>query len=903
MPGTKSGPYYAGLMPVETTRDYPQHWDADVVLRDGGTAHLRPVTPQDAEALQRMHVAQSPESTFLRFFSPMPKLTDSLLKQFTVVDHINQVAIVALIGGEIVGVARYDRLDQTQAEVAFNVSDAHQGRGMGSVLLEHLAAAARERGISRFVADVLPQNLKMVAVFHEAGYAVTDHFDRGVVELAFDIDPTDRSLAVMEAREHRSDAASLSALLQPSSIVVIGASRDPESIGARVLQHIVDGGFTGLVYAVNPAASQVRGVHCYADVSQVPAPVDVALVVVPASAVLEAVQHCRQAGVRGLIVMSEGFAELDAEGVDRQRELVRVARANGMRLIGPNSMGLLNTNPQIRLNASLARQLPPAGGLGLFSQSGALGVAVLASAARRGLGVSSFISAGNRADVSGNDCLQYWEEDPSTAVVGLYLESMGNPRKFSRIARRLSAKKPLIVVKSGASGYGVPAGHVVPSSQAPREALEALLRQAGVIRVDNMHQLFDVAQLLLHQPLPAGERIAIVGNSQAMAVLVADAAISEGLSVAAEPVTVSSEPSIPEFRQALQRCYAQEGIDAVVACIMPPLGTVSPQMYRALAEFSAASDKTTVACLLGVRGVRGVEPDRLPPPAPGGGPRLLPTYPTPEDAVLALASVVRYGQWRRHDFGARVDPGGIDRVQARKLIERLLSGIGPEAHVQMGAGDLCALLACYGLSVWPARPVNGQEEAVKAAEQLGWPVALKTTDRHRRHRKELGGVVLDIAGPDELRAQLHTMTQRIKQETFVVQPMAPDGAACVLRTMEDGLLGPIVSFGLAGDASDLLGDVAHRIPPMTEVDVSELIHSVRAAPRLTGYRGAPPLDIAGLQDIIARLSCLAGDLPQVAALELNPVIVAESGVTIAGATAVLSHPAGRTNDARRSLLS
>lgn len=888
-------------MPSDARGDYPQHWDADVVLRDGGTAHLRPVTPQDAEALQRMHVAQSPESTFLRFFSPMPRLTETLLEQFTVVDHINQVAIVALIGGEIVGVARYDRIDQRQADVAFNVSDAHQGRGIGSVLLEHLAAAARERGISRFVADVLPQNAKMVAVFREAGYAVSDHFDRGVIELAFDLDPTDRSLAVMEAREHRSEAASLSALLQPSSIVVIGASRDPESIGARVLQHIIDGGFTGSVYAVNPAASQVGGVRCYADISQVPGPVDVALVVVPAAAVLDAVQHCRQAGVRGLIVLSEGFAELDAEGVERQRDLVRVARANGMRLIGPNSMGVLNTNPQIRLNASLARQLPPAGGLSLFSQSGALGVAVLASAARRGLGVSSFVSSGNRADVSGNDCMQYWEEDPSTAVVGLYLESMGNARKFSRVARRLSAKKPVIVVKSSASGYGVPPGHVVRSSQAPREALDALLRQAGVVRVDNMHQLFDVAQLLLHQPLPAGQRIGIVGNSQAMAALVADAAISEGLSVATEPVTVSSEPSLQEFRQALERCYAQEGIDAVVACFVPPVGTISPGMFRALFEVSAASAKTTVACLLGVRGVKGVEPD--PAQAEGVALRLLPTYPTPEDAVLALASVVRYAQWRRRDSGVRIDPGGIDRAQARKLIEQLLSGLEQDARVQMEADDVRALLACYGLSVWPATPANSEKEVVDAAGQLGWPVALKTTDPQRRHRTELGGVVLDISGPDDLRAQLQSMTQRIQQGTFVVQPMAPRGVACVLKTMEDGLLGPIVSFGLAGDASDLLGDVAHRIPPLTDIDVSDLIRSVRAAPRLTGYRGSPPLNVSGLKDVIARLSCLADDLPQVAELELNPVIVAESEVNIVGATAILSHPAGRTDGARRSLRS
>jgi len=891
-------------MSVDPSGDYPRHWEADVVLRDGGTAHLRPITPQDAEALQRMHVAQSPESTLLRFFEPMPRLTEELLQQFTHVDHTNQVAIVALIGGEIVGLANYARVDARQAEVAFNISDAHQGRGLGSVLLEHLAAAARERGIHRFAADILSQNRKMVAVFLDAGYEVTHHFDQGVIALAFDIDPTDQSLAVMEAREHRSEATSLGALLKPRSIVVIGASRDPESIGARVLQHVIDGGFTGRVHAVNPAASELQGVRCYADVSEVPGPVDAALVVVPAGAVLDVVHNCRHAGVRGLIVMSGGFAEMGAEGLDRQRELVRVARAHGMRLVGPNSMGLLNTNPQVRLNASLAGQLPPAGGLGLFSQSGALGVAVLASAARRGLGVSSFVSAGNRADVSGNDCMQYWEEDPSTAVVGLYLESIGNPRKFSRIARRLSRTKPVVVVKSGVSGYGVPPGHAVRSSRAPRGAFDCMLRQAGVVRVDNIHQLFDVAQLFLHQPLPAGPRIGIVGNSQAMAVLVADAAISGGLTVAAEPVTVRPEPSTEEFREALERCYADDGIDAVVACFIPPLGAISPDVLGALAEVSAASPKTTVACLLGVRGVTRVAADQGSPSAKGGPPHSLPAYPTPEDAVLALASVVRYAQWRRRDSGVRVDPTGVDRGRARELVEQLLSGIGHDASVQLATDDVCALLAFYGLTVWPTAAVTGERDAVEAAEHLGWPVVLKTTDHQRRHRRELGGVVLDIAGPYDLRAHLRAMTQRIGVGTsFVVQHMAPDGASCVLRTMEDGLFGPMISFALAGDASDLLGDVAHRIPPLTDVDVADLIRSVRAAPRLTGYRGAPPLDVTELEDIVARLSCLADDLPQVAELELNPVIVAERGVAIAGATVVLSHPAGRTDGGRRSLLS
>ena len=885
-------------MPFGAHVDYPRHWEADVVLRDGTTAHLRPITPQDAEALQRMHVAQSPESAFLRFFVPMPKLSEQLLQQFTHVDHITRVAIIALIGGEIVGVTRYDRIDEQQAEVAFNISDAHHGRGLGSVLLEHLTAAARERGIHRFVADVLPQNQKMVAVFRDAGYEVTHHPNHEMIALAFDIDPTDRSLAVMEAREHRSEATSLRTLLEPTSIAVIGAGRDPDSVGAQALQHILDAGFTGRVCVVNPKVDELQGVRSYAGVGEVPGPVDVALIAVPAGAVLEVVRECGLAGVRGLIVMSGGFAETGEEdGLDRQRELVRVARLHGMRVVGPSSMGLLNTNPRVRLNASMAAQLPPLGGLGLFSQSGSLGVAVLASAGRRALGISSFVSAGNRADVSGNACMQYWEEDPDTAVVGLYLESIGNARKFSRIARRLAHKKPVVVVKSGVSGYGVPPGHTVRASRAPREVLDSLLSQAGVIRVDNVHQLFDLAQLLLYQPLPAGPRLGIVGNSQAMAVLVSDAARSSGLSVGLEPLTVRPQASATEFREALELCYADEGIDAVVACFIPPLGAVSPEVLNALKEVSAASDKTTVACLLGVRGVTdgGLTQARRV--------RSIPAYPTPEDAVLALGSAVRYGQWRGRDPGIRVDPPGIDRVRARQFVEQRLTEVEPPTGVHLATADISALLACYGVALWPTATVTGQEQAVQAGDRLGWPVALKTTDQRLRHRQELGGVMLGVAGPQELRAGLQVLGRRTGPGTsFLVQRMAPEGASCVLRTMEDDLFGPVISFGLAGDASELLGDLAHRIPPLTDLDVAELIHSVRAAPRLMGYRGAPCLDVTALEDLAARLSCLADDLPEVAELELNPVIVAESGLAVAGATAVLAHPAPRADGPRRTLL-
>ena len=432
---------------------YPEYWEADVVLRDGSTGHLRPISPDDADAVQAFHMRQSQNSIYLRFFTYKSSLSEKELKRFTEVDHVGRVAFVVTRGQDIVGIGRYDRLDNPdEAEVAFNVSDAYQGRGLGSILLEHLAAAARENGIRRFTAEVLPENRKMITVFAEAGYEVDRRFDDGVVELNFNIDPTERSRAVMEAREHRAEARSMQTLLAPSSVAVIGASRSWGSVGYSLLEHIVDGGFTGPVAGVNPEAFELNGMVAYGSIAGVPGPVDLAVIAVPYDQVLDVVEECGRAGVKGLLVATAGFADDDGEGLSRQRALVHCARSYGMRVVGPASLGIINTDPAVRLNASMAPELPIPGGLGLFSQSAAIGVMLHAAAARRSLGLSSALSAGNRADVSGNDAMQYWEDDPRTRAVALYLESIGNPRKFSRIARRLSRMKPVIVAKSDVMG-------------------------------------------------------------------------------------------------------------------------------------------------------------------------------------------------------------------------------------------------------------------------------------------------------------------------------------------------------------------------------------------------------------------------------------------------------------------
>lgn len=880
---------------------YPAHWEADVVLRDGGVVHVRPIRPEDAEAVHVFHAGQSPESIYLRFFAPLPRLSDREVARFTQVDYVDRVGLVATLGEAIVGIARYDRLDDDRAEVAFNISDAHQGRGIGSVLLEHLAAAARERGITSFFAEVLPQNRKMMGVFTEAGYAVSHHYEDGVIALSFDISPTEHSDEVRESREHRAESRSMQALLTPRSVVVVGASRDPDSIGHRLLENILAGDFAGALHVVNPEAAEVLGVPSHAHVHEVPGPVDLAVVAVPAAAVNDVVRDCARAGVRGLVVVSSGFAETGDEGRARQEMLVRLARAHGMRVVGPNSFGMVNNDPDVRLNASLAPELPPSGRLGLFSQSGALGIAVLASSARRGLGVSTFVSSGNRADVSGNDVMQYWIDDSATDAVGLYLESMGNPRKFSRIARRLSRVKPVIVVKSGLSTFGVPPGHAVRPTRMPREALDEMLRQAGVIRVENVHQMFDVAQLVVHQPLPAGARVAVVTNSTALGSLAAEACQSWGLQVQHGPVNVPSEATAEEFRTALAAAFGDEDVDSVVVCFIPPLVTLDEAVVRALAEVAADSEKTCVATFLGMRGVTdALSSVRR---AAGTAERSVPAYPTPEDSVRALAAAMRYAQWRRRDQGARVTPGGIDRLRAHHLVERLTPADAD--GVWLTDADAADLLEAYGIRLWPAYPVHDRDSALEAAHRLGYPVALKATAEHLRHRADLGGVRLDIAGDVELLDDLADMRRQLAgtggEAGLVVQAMAPVGVACVVRSTEDPLFGPVVEFGVGGPPTELLGDVARRIPPLREGDVADLVRSIRAAPLLFGHRGAEPVDTDALEDVLSRVSVLADELPEVAELELNPVVVSPKGAAVLNAHVRLARPIVRADSDRRRL--
>ena len=881
---------------VELPPGYPLQWEADVVLRDGSVGHLRPIRPTDEDGVRAFHSRQSDESIYLRFFAPLRQLSDKDVRRFTHVDYADRVALVITVSDDILGIGRYDRIDATSAEVAFNVSDHYQGRGIGSVLLEHLAAIAQEFGISRFTAEVLPQNRKMLTVFSEAGYEVSRKVEDGIVALHFDIEPTDRSKAVTMSREHRAEAISVSRFLRPKVVAVIGAGRSPHTMGHHFLKNLLDAEFTGEVHPVNRKAKRILGRTAYASIGDVPGPVDLAVVAVPAEKVLRVVDECAEAGVGALLIVSSGFGE-GGPGDDLQAELVRRARGSGMRIVGPNSFGIINTHPALSINASLSPTMPPIGHLGLFAQSGALGIAVLASAARRNLGISTFASAGNRVDVSGNDFMQYWIDDDDTHAVGLYLESMGNPRKFSRIARNLGLIKPVIVVQSGISAYGAPPGHQVRRTKVRPAVFGAMLRQAGVIKVSNVHQLFDVAQLVVHQPLPAGRRVAIVGNSAALGALSAGAVAGRGLTVTHGPVNLPSDATLEEFREALTTAFESPDVDSVITCFIPPIVAHDEEVTDAVRAAARGSEKTCVATFLGMRGV-----DSATHMDEGGTGQAIPIYAMPEDAAYALAKATKYAEWRAKDHGVPVAPAGINRRVAEDVVHTVLS-VTPEGR-RLDADETTALLAAYGVDVWPSRRVSTIEEAVAAADEIGYPVVLKSTAPMLRHQGGVTGVRVDLGNAQsvlEAWDSLHERLSPLAAGQLEVQRMATPGVACLVSSDEDMLFGPVVSFGVAGLPTELLDDIGYRIPPLTDVAVSELISSVKAAPVLHGHRGSTPVHRAALADLIARVSVISDDMPEVLSMRLNPVNAHPGGVEVLGAEVTVAPMSRRVDPGRRSL--
>jgi acetyl coenzyme A synthetase (ADP forming)-like protein len=876
--------------------------DSDVLLTDGTTAHVRDISPDDGEELVAFHGRLSTESIVLRFFGPHPRLSATEIERFTHVDGVDRVALVAERGGRMVAVARYDRTaGKDEAEVAFVVADEFQGKGLGTILLEHLAVVARTHGIRRFVADTLSDNHRMLAVLRGAGFARQYERSAEVVRVVLDIAPSPAAQAAADERDRHAVVASVARVLHPSSIAVVGAARGKGTIGHQLLRNLLAGGFEGPVYPVNPSATAVAGVPCWPDVASIPGPVDLAVIAVPAAAVASVVEDCGRKGVGALVVISAGFAEAGEAGRSTQRDIIRLAHSYGMRVVGPNCFGVVNTDPTVSMNATFAPAAPVLGPVGFASQSGGLGIAILAEAAGRGIGLSSFVSMGNKADVSSNDLLLWWEQDEATSVALLYLESFGNPRRFSRIAQRVSRTTPIVAVKSGRSAAGTRGARSHTAALAsPEEAVDALFHRTGVIRVDTIEELFDVAEVLGDQPLPAGRRVGIVGNAGGPGVLAADACAGHGLEVpelseatqaalrsflpdgagVANPVDMVASAGAAEYGRALSLLLHGDEVDAVVAIFTPPLVTraddVAAAVAAAAADARASADaggrpaKPVVASFLG---------------APGGtlplesGGRRVPRFTYPETAVRALAHAVSHAQWRVRPEGTELVPTGTDANAARRLLEDLADGdwlTGLEA---------LELLATYGIPVVGTRAVASAAEAGAAAGELGGEVALKASGPTLLHKSESGGVRLGLHGGAEVAAAYDAMAAAIGEAMTgaVVQRMAAPGVETIAGFVQHDAFGPVALFGLGGTAVEVLGDHVTRLAPLTDVEAGEMVHSLRAAPLLTGFRGSPPVDTAALEDLLVRLGRLAHDLPELAEADCNPVIATPDGATVVDA--------------------
>jgi acetyl coenzyme A synthetase (ADP forming)-like protein len=872
--------------------DYPAHWVHDVVLADGGLVHVRPIHPGDGPALLRFHSRLSPHSIYLRYFSAHPRLSEKEVERLTTVDYVHRLAFVATVGDEIVAVARYEgQPGSPSAEVAFLVEDAQHGRGIGTLLLEALAVAARANGIEEFTAVTLWDNKRMLGVFQEVGFEVSHRAAEGEVEVRFPVGVTPSLAKAVARREHQAEALSLKRFLTPRSIAVVGAGRERGGVGHELFRNLLAGEFNGPVYPVHHRATHVGGVRAYPTVTDIPDEVDLAVICVPASATMEVVRQCGEKGVRGLVMITAGFAEMSGAAVEAEQELLRLVRRYGMRMIGPNCMGVANMAPGVSMHATFAPVSPAAGSLGFASQSGALGIAVLERAASLGLGISAFVSMGNKADVSSNDLLQYWEDDLGTDVILLYVESFGNPGKFHRIARRISRRKPIVAVKSGRSRSGTRAASSHTAAMAsPDLAVDALFRQTGVIRVATLQELFDMAQVLDHQPLPAGRRVVIVGNSGGPGILAADACESAGLEVpelsektqvalrallppaaaVRNPVDMLAAAGRSEYEQVIRVLLDDPDVDALIVVFTPALSTSIDDVAAALATVSEGATKPIVANFLGVEGV----PEGL----RNAGTRPVPSFPFPEAAALALGRTAQYAEWRASPEGTVPHLDGVDVRAARGLVDPVLDE-HPEGMWLDGvtAGEV---LASFGIPVVAARKVESAAEAAEAAAALGFPVVLKAAAGSIVHKTDVGAVRLNLTSAAAVEAAYQQMADALGEAMGggLVQQMADPGVELIVGVVRDASFGPLVMFGAGGTSAELLRDRVLAVTPMTDRDAEWMVGALRSAPLLTGFRGSKPVDVAGLQDLLLRVAHLAEQVPEIQEMDLNPVIATPAGV-------------------------
>ena len=856
------------------------------LLADGSTVEIRHARPDDAADVRRMHEELSPTNAYFRFFSYSPQAPEREARRLCRPPDAEHAALLARLDGKLVGAASYEPAVSTGiAEIAFAVSDQMHGRGVATLLLEHLVSIARQRRLTAFVAEVLPENAAMQRVFSDAGLPVERHFADGVIELIMPLPgheggQLDQYLDAVADRARRADVASLRHLLLPESVAIIGAGRRRGSVGREILHNIVAGGYTGPVYPVNPRGRSMEGLTCLASAADLPFGVDLAVIAVPPPQVPDVAAACGKRGVHAVIVIT---ASLGGGGAD----LLSICRRYGMRLVGPNCFGVAST--PARLNATFAVDNPASGIAGLVMQSGGVGIALLEHLRRLGIGVTSFASVGDKYDVSSNDMLTWWEQDEQTKLAVLYVESFGNPRGFARTARRVGRKLPVLTVIGGRSvaGQRAAASHSAASAT-PLVTQEALFDQAGIIATHSLGELIEAAAFLSCQPLPAGRQVAIVSNAGGAGVLAADACGDAGLTVATlssatqrrltrllppgaavtGPVDASATVDVNAFRSCLEAVAADDAVDAVLAIGVP---TAVSDLSAAI--LTAQLDKPFTATLLDQPAAVTLLPG-------GSSQGRIPVYAYPESAVRALAHAVRYREWRDSQLGQVPELDGVELSGARSLISAFLTA-NPGGG-WLAEGDASALLARYGIAMVTTKTAASLDAVRAAAAELGGHVVLKAEVAGLVHKSDAGAVKLDLRTEAEIADAYAELTATFgpRLKRVLVQPMLADGVETIVGVVHEPVFGPLVVFGLGGVATEVLDDRAARLSPLTDIDATEMILGVRAAPLLLGHRGSPPVDTTALGDLLLRVSRLADDLPEVAELDLNPVIARPDGAHV-----------------------
>ena len=914
------------------------HWEADILLADGQAAHLRPLGPRDEPALETFWAALSPKTQYFRFFAAHPSLKPADRERFLQADHQNRVVLGVFTGPDLVAIGDFTRTGDTEAEVAFVVIDTLHGYGVGGLLLEHLAQIARELGVTRLTAEVLPDNDRMIRSFRAAGYAMRTTLTGDSLHFAFPVKPTDTSMAVMAAREQRAEASSMRRVFQARTVAVIGGTSRRSSTGRRLLRNVLASEFDGRVYLVNPSIEAAFGVPAYPSVLDLPEPVDLAVIAVRAELVPQIVADCAAKKVHAVLVVSIGYAEAGPAGAWRQAALLAQCRSAGIRLIGPCALGIMNPAGNA-LNASMCDVQPEPGPVGFFCQSGPLSLTALRMLVDRGLGVSSFVSAGNRADVSGNDLLQYWDEDEHTEVILAYLESLGNAEKFSRIARRVSRHKPVVVLTSGRGGFslglrpeepaedaaaaGVPSSArgdaaVVGSATASAAVVDAMFRQSGVIRVDHIEHLYDVAQVLVRQPLPPGNRLAIVGDSPELTIIAADVATQAGFATRATWLGLG-DLSAAGYEEKLREAMDDPEVDAVLAVFVPaPAETevALDDIRAAIASHGAHPVKPVLAVVSGGDCDQNLHLSADPlgadrPRTDGGArsvrtPRALrgtvPVYPGPERAILALAKAWDYAQWRTRAEAKLPMLADVLPAEAATLVAGVLAAT-PDGR-SLTDEEVMALLGFYGVPVLPYRRVSDLAEAVAAAEELGWEIAVKVTNPGQADASAQR-VWAQIVDENELAVAWRQLTETFGDAAaarVVVQARGGAGMHVSISGCEDRNLGPVLSFSIAAPAAKILYDVSYRLTPLSRADAAAMLREVRLAPMLTGATGFPARDVAAVEELLLRIAALKESQPDVDWIDVE-VLAHETGCSVVGTRVRVRHPDPRPGVYARRLSS